>query len=518
MTASGSGTSLSDLSDDLLRHVLFFAPAFDGAATAALARRWRTLWRSSGAVNLHWRCDGGDDGWKERMDFLRRAESALAAAHAEGTVRRLTFHVVADSDHQTQSFLSRRGDLNVIDSVLSNPAARRVEELSVKVHIYGYTNGINKFGGIYELGNGTLPSEALRVLHITNCSNLGLCSPGAAFPWLSSVRLQGCTVLLGRLQSMIDTARQLATLHLEWSFLAGSMEVSERTQDYWSLATCVGVECYQLRCPAVTELVLANCKWPGKVQGGMELDVPRLRYFRYTGYIGLVSLKSHAANLARADLHFIDEFHREEYKMGNKMCESFWQFLQNFNDAKVLKVKLSYPIEQIAVAEMNDLDELLGCKLLWNLERLEVEAWHMPRPLGKDTAVAIANLLHCCPVIHDLRLMLTTTTSRIPVIPFDEEDDDSTYKVSEISELRKYSFNCLQNCLRRVRLQFQLEYVNCFQVQLAKFLAENALVLEEMYIEDRNYKVREYINRRVRRWISDASKRRNSSSVAAFAL
>ena len=51
MAAAGS-TCLSDLSDDLLRRILFFAPAREGAATGVLLRRWRPLWRTSGAVNL----------------------------------------------------------------------------------------------------------------------------------------------------------------------------------------------------------------------------------------------------------------------------------------------------------------------------------------------------------------------------------------------------------------------------------------------------------------------------------
>lgn len=43
---------LSDLPDDLFRRVLYFAPAREGASTAVLSRHWRSLWRTSGAVNL----------------------------------------------------------------------------------------------------------------------------------------------------------------------------------------------------------------------------------------------------------------------------------------------------------------------------------------------------------------------------------------------------------------------------------------------------------------------------------
>ncbi|OEL29813.1 hypothetical protein BAE44_0009168 [Dichanthelium oligosanthes] len=121
----------------------------------------------------------------------------------------------------------------------------------------------------------------------------------------------------------------------------------------------------------------------------------------------------------------------------------------------------------------------------------------------------MAKLLHCCPVVRDLRLWLTTRTTRIPVIPIDDEDID-LFEVSDIPELSRYAFNCLQSGLRRVRLRFQLEGPDCFGVQLAKFLAGNALVLEEIYIEDSNCKSYQYINHKIRRWMNDSSKRRNS--------
>uniref|UniRef100_K3ZM15 FBD domain-containing protein n=1 Tax=Setaria italica TaxID=4555 RepID=K3ZM15_SETIT len=39
-----------------------------------------------------------------------------------------------------------------------------------------------------------------------------------------------------------------------------------------------------------------------------------------------------------------------------------------------------------------------------------------------------------------------------------------------------------------------MEEPNCFGVQLAKFFAENAVVLEEISIDDGNHKMREHMN------------------------
>ncbi|RLM58683.1 hypothetical protein C2845_PM18G11120 [Panicum miliaceum] len=111
--------------------------------------------------------------------------------------------------------------------------------------------------------------------------------------------------------------------------------------------------------------------------------------------------------------------------------------------------------------------------------------------------------------------LLTTGTTRVPMIPFDDDADD-VHEVPDIPGLGEYPFNCVRSCLRRERLQFHMEDLNCFGVQLAKFFAENALALEEMHIEVPDYELCEYINRKVRRWMSDSSKRRNSPSRTGF--
>ena len=168
------------------------------------------------------------------------------------------------------------------------------------------------------------------------------------------------------------------------------------------------------------------------------------------------------------------------------MCDElrviFWQFVRNFSSAKVLKLKLNFLIEHIGfVIESNkDKSELQSHVFFSNLGRLELEAPHLP--MSKGTAMAMATLLHCCPVLRDLQLRLTTTgATRMPMIPFDNNKADDLNEVSDVPGLSEYSFNCVQSCLRRVRLQFHLEDPNCFGVQLSRFFAENVLALEEMY-------------------------------------
>jgi hypothetical protein len=146
MADGGAGRCLYDLSDDLLRHILFLAPDRDGAATAVLSRRWRWLWRTSGAVYLdsgsfNGGCSSPD---QEREAFLRGAEEALPLW--------LPPPPTAPSG----------GSRSSLRKAEDKPACRlRVEEIEVKSVNTQCT-----------LSLGSLPSEALRVLRIFNCSSL----------------------------------------------------------------------------------------------------------------------------------------------------------------------------------------------------------------------------------------------------------------------------------------------------------------------------------------------------------
>ncbi|KAL6903733.1 hypothetical protein ACP4OV_004546 [Aristida adscensionis] len=533
---------LCDLPDDLLRHVLSFAPAKEAAATAVLSRRWRSLWRTSGAVNLDSRSYGRPLSAGTREGFFRGAEAALAAAARGGPLRKLTLHVELEAQHHHEiaAFLSHRGDgrgHDMVGAVLSNPAARRVEELHVAAHVSGL---LHLPGAFYELGSGALPSEALRVLHITNCGELPPApSPGgaAAFPLLAELWLRGGAVSFDRLRSMIHAAPQLATLDLDCIYLDGE-EGSHN-------GSPPRTPRYRLCCAAVTTLVVVDCTYPGWVQGGIELDAPRLRYLRFRGHVCLdrFSLKSHALDLEQVDLHFVTgHVNRGEDRVRTR----FWQFLQNsnFNNTKILRLKLEFPTDYIAIDQNEDWDELLGSKLFRDLERLELEVTLYSNS-NKASAFAMANLLHCCPVLCDLRLKLSMPSQSWRLSPsesrcvaetkaqlnFKESVDhfkhrnflldrvkDDSYEVSDIPGLSEHSFNCLENYLRRVSLQFRMERSNCFGTQLAKFFAENAMALEDMYIDDGNHRICDHLIRKVETWSANSPKRRNLRTAKGFRI
>ncbi|TVU23881.1 hypothetical protein EJB05_26267, partial [Eragrostis curvula] len=452
---------LSDLPDDLLRHILRFGPAREGASTAVLSRRWRSLWRTSGAVNLdsrsYDRAHGGRFSFAKRDDFVHGAEAALAAA---APVKRLTVHV----------------EEGIIGSTV-----------------------------FYDLNIGALPYKALRVLHIINCRDLAPAPLGAtaSFPLLSTVRLQGSYFWLTALRGMVADASQLTTLQLESSYLL--LFSDETVVDDGSPSQA---PFFRLCCPSVTALVLAGCQWIGwKRAVVMELDAPRLCYFRFRGDVQQLRLKSPPSNVTRADLHLIDDANQRK-----QMCVSFWEFIQKFHDTNVLKLNVDYPTEKITVADK---------------KMLEVRY----KSSSKGAALALANLLHCCPAVSKLRIQLNnafrpkrSASFRCSiemkghfelgssVNPFRHYrtplsgDPDESNEAHNMPGLSVHSVNCLQSYVRKLSLQFSMSKLNCFGVQLAKLFAKNEMVLDEVHTDNGNPEISKHMNRKVRNWFIQKDK------------
>ncbi|OEL14504.1 hypothetical protein BAE44_0024476, partial [Dichanthelium oligosanthes] len=171
------------------------------------------------------------------------------------------------------------------------------------------------------------------------------------------------------LQALFDAAPELATVHLESVFFT----VPPDSQQVRVVRLCFR---------AVTTLVLALCSLqPIESQDwawAIEIDAPRLRSLVCKGLQRRFLLTSAAVELAR--------------------------FVQNFTNARTLRLKVNYGLQVIAALGKARRARFL-CAFTY-VERLELEGVHRHR--SKTAAVAIANLLHCCPVLRDFRLKLST--------------------------------------------------------------------------------------------------------------
>ncbi|EAY81198.1 hypothetical protein OsI_36377 [Oryza sativa Indica Group] len=507
---------ISDLPDDLIQRILHFAPAREAASTGLLSSRWRSLWRSTGAVNLAVLVRRRDDFFSLRDAFVRSAHAALAAAGG-GHVRRLTMHVeterlpvqlTADAFlHRDAEDWGRRHD--VVAGVVSHPAARRVEEL--RVAAVRSADGPSSDREVTEMeegefhlslggSGGTQPStETLRVLDLTGCGGVSL-PAGAALPRLTTLRLRLCVVQVEDLQGVVDSAPALATVHLESVFLAGTKEDG-----------C----CARLRFPAATALRLRGR------HGDRRAEAP------IAGLPRRFSLISPAADMERADLHFLHDDGPHHYR-------------DTFRGVKSLKLKVTY-LKAIAVAG-NGKGILLPP--LHGVERLDVAALH--DPASETSTVAIANLLRCCPNLRDLVLRLSTVPPDstknggycrdVLRRRWQADLDESVHRLArrrgwpkppppppptkiscmnqslddaggDIHGLSGRSFACLRSSLTRVGIQFRNDERSWLGVSLIKFFAENAICLEEMRVDGGNERMRDHINRRVERWIVESGMR-----------
>ncbi|XP_073367004.1 uncharacterized protein [Aegilops tauschii subsp. strangulata] len=154
---------------------------------------------------------------------------------------------------------------------------------------------------------------------------------------------------------------------------------------------------------------------------------------------------------------------------------------------------------------------------------------------------AVATLLRSCPAMSELRLRLNMAYdydydrqmqappggpfaqsverfNRLAPMCSEHRDDVEFGGVSELADAftDDCEFSCLTTSLRKVTLQFKSKELNCFQVPLAKFLVENAMVLEEMHIEDGSQFWPDHLCHKVARWRSDALRRRDLPDTAGF--
>ncbi|CAM0884654.1 unnamed protein product [Alopecurus aequalis] len=596
---AGGDDRLSELSDDLLRRVLHFAPLKEAASTTALSRRWRTpLWLSSGAVNLEARLEDyeRDNRYGSKRDeaeakFFSRRDAFVSAATAaleaaDVPVTRLTLRLDSDGDQPAEYFLNRYRDKNyvrwcernVVDVVLSHPAARHVRELRLVPKQWrsdDYYDGEvlwNKVG-FYFVNLDSLPSETLHVLEMTNCQGL-YHEERAVLPLLSSLRLYHCSEDLGSLQRVMDAAPGLTTVSLE-SVIIDATEKSPPPSRYaWGYnddeenaprTPPKEATPRRLRCPAASVLVLERCKWEEKKQErnpygdydndekpvtriGVEINAPRLRRFRYKGLFRPFSFSPPPPELEQVVLHFFPDTNWRNNDP-NRDLNFFWRFVRSFTNTKEMRLRLNH-LEDIAILSEAKRVQLLP--VFHRLEQLELQGAH--RPKGKTAAVAIANLLRCCPVLRDLRIDLTAEQhdaskrskyieefferkfrldrnksvhgldrcgdSELTMVALEGDDDGANYdELSDIPGLSRWSSTeCLKSSLRTVGLKFRLEKFDCLGVRLIKFFANHAMVLIEMHIDAGNEKYHKHMNSKIEKWIFNSSTRRQSGATSFVVL
>ncbi|KAI5008949.1 hypothetical protein ZWY2020_009997 [Hordeum vulgare] len=544
---------LSALADDVLQRILSFAPAREAAASAALSRRWRPLWRRTGALNLDSRpysrehCRNYDDRFD---DFFSHGKAALASRL--GTpLRRLTLYLVEQAylagdkwDYRMNEEKEPEYDPRAA-GLLADPAAAALEELRIA--------GEYPFACMYVPPLASLPCTAttLRVLELHYCSlEPPSTEPSAslAFPHVTDLTMRDCTYLEWYLQALVDAMPALTRLALVDVTNKPLTPPPVSTEDSFMLPTSKSSHLpLRLASPTVTALVLETNRCLNELDDsrniGIQLDMPSLRSFRYKGFPFKLSLTSPAPGLARVHL---DTNRRESdiYK-----CEPTARVLASFCSTRSLRLHLS-TIEDIVSDncyryrdETFTGDQKPGEEVILptfvNLKLLEIDASF--NYMDNNTALALATLLRACPAMSELRLRLNMNYdyhydrkteeqaggqfaqsmerfNMLGSMCSKHRDDVELGGVSELPAAfaNSRAFDCLRTSLRKVTLQFKSKEHNCFQVQLARFLVEKAMVLEEMHVEDGDQFWPDHLLVKLTRWRHEAFRRMNLPDTSGF--
>ncbi|XBI89092.1 hypothetical protein VPH35_026966 [Triticum aestivum] len=529
---------LSALADDLLQRILSFAPAKEAAASAALSRRWRPLWRRTAALNLDSKPYPRQYSYGDRHgrydDFFRHGVAALGCRR-QPALKRLTLYLGMDAYLVGGRYYSSHdGDPESdarVTGLLVDPAAAALEELRIAAEP-SYRNS-------YVAPLASLPCAATTLRP----------SARLVFPLLTDLTLRNCTYVVGYLQVVLDAAPALIRLALvNVANKPPKPPASEKNRYYtpktFNLPLC-------LRCPRVTALVLETTVSREELDDsrniGIQLDMPSLCSFRYKGFPFKLSLTSSAPGLARVHL---DTNHSER---GVYKCEPTGRALATFSSTRVLKLHLTR-IENILSHNASssyryqdstgnqDPDEEVTLPTFPNLKLLEIDAEFNYR--DSNTALALAMLLRSCPAMSELRLRLNMTwdydydrktEQQAAGGPFAQSVERFNRLGSMLAGVRgtprqpgarrglgapnranNSAFSCLRTSLWKVMLQFKSKELNCFHVQLAKFFVENAMMLEEMHVEDGVQFWPDHLLDKLTRWRAGAFQRRNLPDMAAF--
>ncbi|TVU14105.1 hypothetical protein EJB05_37551, partial [Eragrostis curvula] len=324
-----------------------------------------------------------------------------------------------------------------MDAVLASPATRQLEELRLSC------------------------AASLRVLDLA-AYKIGP-PASAVFGRLDTLILTWCESTVDMLQAVLDAAPSLATLRLDgFSFTAAEGEELSYDCDWYAPAPATSKRRVLLRCPrSVASLALLHCHGTD----GLYLDAPGVLFLRYKGFLehfpfnSATTPPSGESGARGAQLLHDTVVGLPSFKGRSSSTAACHLKLLNVNDIAV------HPEQE---------DTYL--KEFPELKFLEVKGSYEKDKHG--AAVALANFLHYCPAVQELRLKFKVHGD-LYVLP------DGIH----LSEERKA----------------QLEEFNYFEVKIAKFLVEIAIVLEKMEVHNGHQRVHDHIHRKLAIWRAHSS-------------
>ncbi|KAK1642462.1 hypothetical protein QYE76_060267 [Lolium multiflorum] len=549
MSVAAARDRLSYLSDDLLTHILSFAPTREAASTTALSRRWRRpLWLATAAVNLdyrsytsttagdhlRWRAmDDADHAFAFRRSNGCRPKKLNVLMRDDATTHRDLLRCappaverVEDSEEEEQDAVGfeeedhagivngeeddaggepereekgKHEDTAPVEegagSIVEEDSGNGIEELRME----WLDHGCPCITRTHAISSLSLPYATLRVLELTGC----MLQPQSdsdrrrrvTFPFLEALRLRRCRAELTTLQDMISAAPRLADVRLEAVLFLDEHDV------------------YRLRCPAATVVVMANCG-EHLLNGlynaccSVKLNAPRLRRFHY------VQAAGHFSDDTSFSLESPTTLPLDHVHLALPSTPAI-----NLRHSLLSAVRHT-SLLRLTVFSLSDLDDGYMPMLFSRLERLEIQELSGWCALDHAAAVVgVVDLLSSCPCLRELRLkfiwrkyvrennadpadVMAAIADFSPCRSMDDEEAEAADCCNDLEDdlQGRLSRRCRLDCLRRVVVEFDAEELTCFQVRLLKFLAREAGTLEEVVVDGGKGYDSSHIDRKVARW------------------
>ena len=262
---------MSDLPESLLTHILSFLPTQKAITTSILSSRWKDLWTLVPKLDIN----------TEELHPIDKHEHTVSRIfHQHKTPYLQTFRLAYSCDNRSD-----------VDAWISNVAARKVEELDLKIYDDGYWD----FQHLRSYHSHEIFS--CKTLVVLNLRSRIVIDPPSSFqfPSLKILGLFYVDYKSDSLSGLLSGCPVLEDLSFESACMGGVFNHKICVPMLKRLSIAIKVLTYGLF--KLLDYDDSDCIYR------IEINTPALEYFKYSGHLSEVVFLQKLENLVQADIH-----------------------------------------------------------------------------------------------------------------------------------------------------------------------------------------------------------------------
>lgn len=262
---------MSDLPESLLIHILSFLPTQKAITTSILSSRWKDLWTLVPKLDIN----------TEELHPIDKHEHTVSRIfHQHKTPYLRTFRLTYSCDNRSD-----------VDAWISNVAARKVEELDLKIYDDGYWD----FQHLRSYHSHEIFS--CKTLVVLNLRSRIVIDPPSSFqfPSLKILGLFYVDYKSDSLSGLLSGCPVLEDLSFESACMGGVFNHKICVPMLKRLSIAIKVLTYGLF--KLLDYNDSDCIYR------IEINTPALEYFKYSGHLSEVVFLQKLENLVQADIN-----------------------------------------------------------------------------------------------------------------------------------------------------------------------------------------------------------------------